>query len=153
MGACCVAARFRRRGDTLALFRGHIGLGAGVLQIGAWGLGFGMQRDQCGRIAGGGEILGHDQSDRLAAIQDSVVQQRPERMAGRGDRILIGFVTARRQRPVLVRIDPHHARHGLGGGGVDANEPALGDRAGHDIADQQARDVILGGIFRCAGDF
>ena len=84
-------------------------------------LGCELDLHQRSGVPGGGEILGHDQRHRLPAIQDFVVEQRPERLAGRGDLVLVG---CHRHAGMCGRFSCvktcDHARHGHRRGGVDA---------------------------------
>ncbi len=90
-----VAARLRRWGYAVSFLRRHVGLLARRVEVGVMRFSGDVDPDEGGGVPGGGEVLGHDQGDRLAAVEDAVVEQRPERLAGRGHGVLVVFVAGR----------------------------------------------------------
>ena len=150
IGAHGVAGSLRRRRDARPLLRRLVGCGAGELEVG-----FGLfllvaHRDQRSGIARRLEAFRDDQRQRLAAVEDRLVVERAERLAGRRHLIPVAAAEPGGARSVLVRIDFHHARNRNRSGDVDAGDPAAGDRARHGIAVEKVRNGELRGIGRTA---
>jgi hypothetical protein len=96
------------------------------------------------------EGVGDNEGDRLKVESDLVVLQRAERGTGRTHFVDVGAVGTRQARGVLVREDLQHAKKPECVSGVDAGDPSSRDRARHDEAVGEVREVVLGCVFRLA---
>ena len=82
----------------------------------------------------------------------TVIVERPERRAGDLQLVLVAVVGPGDVRPVEVGDDLDDAGHGARRLLIDTDDPPFGDRGLDDVAVQQVRHGMLGGVARRAGD-
>ena len=109
-----------------------------------------VERDRFGRVLGLRDRLGDHAGDRVADVTHLVAaQRRPRRIADRR-----AIATLERQIAFEPAIggkigrgqDREHARHGLGGGGIDAADDAMRVAAAHHHRIGLARPVDVVGV-------
>ncbi len=99
------------------------------------------------------ERVGHHQRDGLAAVENDVVVQRPERRARRCGHVLVEQIHAAHMRAILMGDDLQHAGDRACGRQVEADDGALRNTAADHHAIGQVRHRPFGGIACLAGDF